>query len=346
MPARNAPSPFNIEDYLRRLGMQGGQGSAPAPTTDLGVPYDPWNEQSNLTVPPSSDYSTPSTPSLNDRQSERRDRGDRPGPGDMRDYPSPNSPATPPTAKTPQECPNGYEWEDGGPGFPNGRCKIKGRTWEESQGQVAPEWAGAGGGGTRNSAAAGDAGGGFGGGASRAPANYAFDLQALLRTLGPSYESLIAKIRAGTNPYDPSTVEALVGNRKVAAERQKLDQRGLLQAQRSAAGMGTQGMTQQDIRSQGAAADIASASDINSIRENAIKSNYAAQIGRIDQEINALNSHANFVMGLASTDTARQSAQLQYASQLNALQAQRQNLLLQLQSDLDRDKLRYLFGGD
>lgn len=333
MATRLADAPFDLDDYLRRLGLdQPAPGGAPA--TDL--PYDPYN-----TSPTSPTGGTSDAFDWSTRESGRAGRPQgRPGPpnqwdsfeNDPYEPPSEPAPTTNPGAGT---CPQGYEWElgPGAPDFPNGRCKIIGKTWEESQGQVAPGY-------ERPPATtqAGNAGGGSGGSsASKAPtSNYAFDLKALLAMLGPQYDALVAKIRSGTNPYDPSTIEALVGNRKVAAERQKLDQRNMLQAQRSAAGMGTQGLTQQDIRSAATGADIASASDINQIRESAIKANYAAQIGRIDQEINALNSHANFVMGLASTDSARQSAQLQYASQLNALQAQRQNLELQLQAALDQ----------
>lgn len=334
MPVNIADSPFDLEAYMRRLGL-------PGPDESQAHAYDPY-----AASPTSPAGGTSDVVDWGTRQSSRENgpaRPDRPGPPNQWDTftSDPVEPPDPqPQTKQPGPCPAGYEWEDGGPDFPAGRCKIIGKTWEESQGQVAPGYPQA-----QPSAPAGNAGGGSSGGgaATKAPA-YTFDLQALLNQLQPQYNALVAKIRSGTNPYDPSTIEALVGNRKVAAERQKLDQRNLLQAQRSATGRGTQGATQQDIRSIAAGADIASASDINQIRENAIKANYAAQIGRIDQEINALNSHANFVMGLAGSDTARNSAQLQYASQLNALQSQRQNLELQLQAALDQLKLQLVFG--
>lgn len=340
MATRLANTPFDIDDYLRRLGLDQPADGASAPGEDIS--YDPYRTTSTSPTGGTSDAFDWSSRESGRAKPQPQSRPGPPNDWDTTVYDPPDAGGAPaPQVKQPQECPRGYEWEDGGPDFPNGRCKIIGMTWEESQGKVAPGWERP----PDAKAPSVNAGGGSGGssGARIPTTNYAFDLQALLKMLGPQYDALVSKIRAGTNPYDPSTIEALVGNRKVAAERQKLDQRRLLQAQRSAAGMGTQGMTQQDIRSQAAGADIASASDINQIRESAIKANYAAQIGRIDQEINALNSHANFVMGLASSDTARQSAQLQYASQLNALQAQKQNLELQLQAQLDQLKLQLLF---
>lgn len=344
MAVNIADAPFSLDDYLKKLKFPGYTpgNPTPVPDTPVDVPYDPYNTQNSGTSPTGGtstvvDWSTRNTSKENGGGVD--ENGVPSGSGGY--DPSTSGPNAPQTTKTPGPCPEGYEWEDGGPDYPNGRCKIKGLTWEESQGKIAPGWEKA----TPAPAPAASIAGG-GSGVSKAPAsNYAFDLKALLAMLGPSYESLVAKIRAGTDPYNPSVTEALVGNRKVAAERQKLDQERQLQAQRSAAGMGTQGATQQDLRSIAANADIAGASDINQIRENAIKANYAAQVQRIDQEMQALNSHANFVLGLASSDSARQSAQLQYAAQANALLAQRQNLELQLQAELDRLKLQLLFSG-
>lgn len=351
MAVNIANSPFDINEYMRRLGMNSQSADPAAASNPDPVPstgYDPYASSPAPSASTSAGLAQDSSdPGSWQNPRNRTQDGYDPNPEsppDRRNDPSdPNS--TPKSAKT---CPPGYEWEDGGPNYPNGRCKVPGTNWDDgcwidtdgtvyckdnpkpqsgqSQGQnQAP---------APSSSPAPKA----------AQANYAFNLQSLMDLLGPSYQALLAQIKAGTNPYDPSTIEALVGNRKVAAERQKLDQQRQLQSQRSAAGMGTQGATQQDLRSIGANADIASASDINTIRENAIKANYAAQVQRIDQQIQTLNSHASFVLGLASSDSQRQSAQLQYAAQLNSLQAARQNLELQLQAELDRLKLQLLLG--
>lgn len=143
------------------------------------------------------------------------------------------------------------------------------------------------------------------------------------------------EFRAGTDPYNPSVTEALVGNRKVAAAPEARPA-----APASGAALAREWASRAPPNRTSARSRPLPRGRVrrrhHATRENAIKANYAAQVQRIDQEMQALNSHANFVLGLASSDSQRQSAQLQYAAQANALLAQRQKLELQLQAELDR----------
>lgn len=217
-------------------------------------------------------------------------------------------------------CPDGYEWEQGDDPvkYPNGRCKIIGMTWEESQGKVAPQWkkadtapASSGGGGGSNSS--GSTGGG---------------IDPML--WDSTFKDLFAKFGQVKLPYDAAAIAELEGKLKASAASEAAQKNRALLANRATQGIGTSGRTNQGIRNNISEANQKFNTGMIDVNDNARRANYQAEINRLQSQLSVLDSQANLVLGLTNSATQRMSVQNQYAMERAKLVQQMEALKLQL----------------
>ena len=214
---------------------------------------------------------------------------------------------TPAGGKTPGPCPEGYEWEDGGPDFPMGRCKIKGRTWEDSQGDVAPGWPRA----NQGQSAGGGSGGGAGGSVPL-PAQERYkpapqDLELDDTIMGGIRDALSGKLA----PYDAATIARMRAASFQAAQGQGDQQRAALSRDLTRRGLTRSGIAVEG----GQAIDRNIGADVSrGMRDVLVKAataNYQAKEDALKRAESYLNQRQQFALANIRTTQDYQIASAQ-----------------------------------
>lgn len=247
------------------------------------------------------------------------------------------------------KCPDGYEWELGDPAkFPNGRCKIKGKTWDESQGTSV----GGGSGKTGGDAGGGSGGGGGGGGFKfepwTPPAQTPFeaDFEAKLKEFMDNWDKTV--------PFTDSVISNLKTNAfkstfgRVSANKAAIDA--------DAAAKGTLRSTPTDRRIDNMiqAADSTFADSSRNIDTTAAQQNFQAQmtnrLAALDRAQQHIDAEREYLMTSEMNQFARQSkladlalAYYNLAQQRWQIQQQLNAAKYQFDASLDWSKQQYAY---
>jgi hypothetical protein len=176
----------------------------------------------------------------------------------------------------------------------------------------------------------GDGGGGGGGGNysqgnAAKPINYTTPWDA-------KFNELYAKFGNVPLPYDANKLAVLEGKLKAATASTEAQKKLQFQAQRSSQGLGAvdNGRTAQGLRNITQEAGQQFNTGMIDVNDLATKANYTAEVQNLQNQLRTLDTQANLVIGLANSETQRQSVMNAYVLERMRIEAQLDSIKLQI----------------